>query len=200
LSPLNVVAEAVSFNFNLCARVNITIPNFLGCAVTSVSGGVTAVSITQGSTSAGSTFAGSTPAGSTFAGTSPTYTPTPVTIPSAASVVNYDGRSLLTGTCTSAQFAAATLVGGTILKYPWLGCASANPGCCPFSVAQPGPLNSCPVDYFTTSGACCPTYITTLSALFIARLLTCMLGAGPFIRPIYMALRHLATRYQQSLW
>lgn len=167
-----LVAEAVSFNFNLCARVSVSIPNYLGCAVTSVFGGVTMVSTSQtsisvGPTSTGSTTASSGPASSTSAGAVSTYTPTPVTVPSAASVVTYDGASLLTGTCTSAQFAAATLVGGTILKYPWLGCASANPGCCPFNVASPGPLNSCPTDYFTTSGACCPTYIPTLSALFM---------------------------------
>lgn len=159
----------------------------------------------QDSTSQGSTFTSSnsaslTPASPTSAGPLPTYTPTPVTIPSAASVVPNHGASLLTGTCTSAQFAAATLVGGTILKYPWLGCAISNPGCCPFNVAQAGPLDSCPIDYFTTSGACCPTYIPMLNTLFIARLLTYISGAGPSIHPLCMALRHLATRSQQSLW
>ena len=138
------IAEAVSFNVNLCARVNVTIPNFLGCAVTSTSAGITAVSTTQGQTSTGIL---------------PTFTVTPVIISSGASAVTYNGGSLLTGTCTSAQFASATLVGGAILQYPWEGCARSNPGCCPFNVAQPGPLNVCPSDYFTTSGACCPTYV-----------------------------------------
>ena len=151
-----MLAEAVSFNSNLCQRVGVTIPNFLGCAVTSTSGSSMTVSTTQGQTSsnitsnAASGAAPSTTVTATRAGT-------PITIPGDASAVSYTGGLLLTGTCTSAQFASATLNSGNVLQYPLEGCSSSNPGCCPFDIDQPGPLKVCPKDYTTTAGACCPS-------------------------------------------
>lgn len=141
LWSLSFPAEAVSFNVNLCNRVNVTIPNFLGCAVTGSAGSLGAT-VTQGQTSAANTITG---VGSV------------VTIASTAPVAKFTGGALLTGACSSTMYASATLGSGTILEYPWEGCSFDNPKCCPFDVEQPAPLSVCPADYSSTSGACCPS-------------------------------------------
>lgn len=140
--------ESVLFTQDLCNQVNVTIPNFIGCSATTTPAVVQqAASATPGATVQGASQ-----------GTTTAHYATPITISSTAAAVTYDGGPLLTGTCTNTQFASATLVGGTILQYPLQGCANSNPGCCPFGGAPPGPLNACPGDYFTTSGACCPKF------------------------------------------
>ena len=133
-------AEAASINTDLCARVNVTIPNFLGCALVGSAGkpGTT----TQGQTSSGAII---TSRGSV------------VSIASNAPIAKFTGAPLLTGTCTNLLYASATLGSGTILQYPWEGCSFDNPACCPFAVDKPGPLSVCPRDYFSTSEACCPS-------------------------------------------
>ena len=133
--------EAVSFNSNLCSRVNVTIPNFLGCAVTGSAGSL-GTTVTQGQTSAAATITG---------------TGSVVTIASTAPVATFTGGPLLTGTCSSTLYASATLDSGTILQYPWEGCSFDTPECCPFDVEQPRSLSVCPKDYITTSDACCPS-------------------------------------------
>lgn len=143
------LTEAVSFNSNLCQRVNITIPNFLGCAITSMSGGSTITSTTQGQTSS-SFMPSTTGAGSVIAAS-------PIAIPGNAAAVSYTGGLLWTGTCTTPAFASATLNSGNVIQYPLEGCSSANPGCCPFDIDEPGPLKVCPRDYIATAGACCPS-------------------------------------------
>lgn len=80
-----------------------------------------------------------------------------VTLPISAPVAKFTGGLLLQGSCTIPQFASVTIDGGGILEYPWLGCSNLDPGCCPFDISVGGLLSVCPKDYFTTSGACCPS-------------------------------------------
>jgi hypothetical protein len=79
--------------------------------------------------------------------------------------------------CATAQY---TLIdyGQTASYVPFLGCMDSQPECCPFSLATTAtdiPLNSrgpyprptdaeeamvasCPTDYYSVSGSCCPKF------------------------------------------
>jgi hypothetical protein len=109
----------------------------------------------------------------------------------AASVANpivslptstYTGQALLTAACAIPLYTAVPLSDGSYLAAPVVGCAEANPQCCPsvsqgldasavptasiipFSEANPAivsalnadPLILCPADYTSTASSCCP--------------------------------------------
>ncbi|KAL2040830.1 hypothetical protein N7G274_006288 [Stereocaulon virgatum] len=150
--------SAASFNTQLCSSVNVTLPNYLGCAngenVGSGNSPVPSFSSVSGLATSGA-------AGN---GTATTKKATPVgTIESQLSLIvtgavaTYSGGKLLTGSCSEPQLASMTLPAGRVLEYPWLGCSEVNLGCCPFNPNSGGPLSVCPADYVTTSGACCPS-------------------------------------------
>ncbi|KAI4108078.1 MAG: hypothetical protein LQ339_002350 [Xanthoria mediterranea] len=78
-------------------------------------------------------------------------------VPTSGPLAMFTGRPLFTGTCTTPEFAMVTLNGGGVLEYPWAGCSSNRPACCPFDINVGGYLSVCPSDYTTTSSACCPS-------------------------------------------
>lgn len=107
----------------------------------------------------------------TTAGVGPTATTTAAGIlgsiepgPSIATtgpVATFTGEAILEGSCTVPRYASVTMgtgQGEVYLEYPWLGCSLEEPDCCPFDSKVGGQLSVCPSDYFTTSGACCPSY------------------------------------------
>ena len=153
LSRANSFTEAVAFNSQLCAGVNITIPNFIGCAATAnaVSGGTKTSKLSSSSTSGP---AKSSPA---FSASILQKIGSAVTLPASPPVAQFTGGPLLEGSCTNPQFASVTVAGGDTLEYPWLGCSYKNPGCCPFDIHIGGFLSVCPDDYATTGRACCPS-------------------------------------------
>ncbi|KAL1998421.1 hypothetical protein VTN02DRAFT_6203 [Thermoascus thermophilus] len=83
------------------------------------------------------------------------------------SIATFAPVRILTGTCTSPRIAYATDLAGQLMQFPWIGCSHEDSGCCPFDVGEERSLTACPVDYTTTSGACCPSgfsvYTTTLA-------------------------------------
>ena len=83
-------------------------------------------------------------------------------------LVDYDGKSLLTGSCTIPHIASYSMSNGGPFEYPWIGCSNKDPGCCPFDPASAGPVSICPQDYSTVSGACCPSgwsvYTSTIAS------------------------------------
>ena len=78
-------------------------------------------------------------------------------VPTSAPVASFTGGNLLTGNCTTVEFASFSLAIGGYVEYPWLGCSEHNRGCCPFDPDIGGPLSLCPQDYTTTANACCPS-------------------------------------------
>ena len=144
---------AAAFNGQLCASVNITIPNYIGCPDGSNARG--------GNTSSPSSTSGSNLADTGTATTkkgTPTGTLEPqLSLVTTGAVATFKGGKLFTGSCTETQFASMTLPAGGVLEYPWLGCSEEGPGCCPFNPKSRGPLSICPDDYVTMSGACCPS-------------------------------------------
>lgn len=125
----DIYAAALAFNVAVCANVNVAIPDFIGCRnSTSSSSGPSASTTVLGAISV-----------------------------ATRAVASFTGGKIFTGSCTTAQFASASLAAGGILEYPWLGCSNQEPGCCPFDIQVGGALSVCPHDYVTTSGACCPS-------------------------------------------
>ena len=145
--------EAVAFNSQLCAGVNITIPNFIGCAATASA----IAGATKASKVPSSTTSGPSKTSSAFSASVLQKIGTAVTLPANPPVAQFTGGALLAGSCTNPQFASVTMAGGDTLEYPWLGCSYENPGCCPFDVHIGGFLSVCPDDYATTGRACCPS-------------------------------------------
>jgi len=148
------LTAALNINQQICSTVNITVPDFLGCAPNVTSAIGSALPSTGSTTSSSSSSSQSDTAGghqSTVADIEPG-----LMAPTATSVVKFKGEAILTGSCTVPQFAAITIAGG-FLEYPWLGCSNLYPGCCPYDVKVGGILSVCPSDYETTSSACCPT-------------------------------------------
>lgn len=142
---------AVAFNSQLCAGVNVTIPNFVGCAA----GNTTSSNPSSKSSKPGSTSGTNIGSFPTLALTAEKVG-TAVSFPSTAPVATFTGGPLLVPSCMKPQFASVAVTGG-FLEYPWLGCSYENPECCPFDVIIGGSLSLCPKDYTTTSGACCPS-------------------------------------------
>jgi hypothetical protein len=79
------------------------------------------------------------------------------TLTSGGPTATFTGQAILTGSCTIPAIASYSPVAGNILEFPWVGCSPESPNCCPFPLADEGPLTVCPTDYFTTDGACCPS-------------------------------------------
>ncbi|MCJ1460375.1 hypothetical protein MMC28_010755 [Mycoblastus sanguinarius] len=166
LQPTSKVT-AITFNQQLCDSVNVTIPNYLGCPQGS---SIPTPGATSGS---GTASSGSSQGGSLVSNTGSVTAPTTgtiapgLTIATAAPVAKFTGEALLEGSCTTPQFASVTMNAGGVLEYPWLGCSNHEPSCCPFNPNVGGKLSVCPQDYFTTSGACCPSgwsiYSSTLA-------------------------------------
>lgn len=73
------------------------------------------------------------------------------------SIATFTPVRILTGTCTSPRIAYATDLAGQLMQFPWIGCSHEDSGCCPFDVGEERFLTACPVDYTTTSSACCPS-------------------------------------------
>ncbi|CAO1604659.1 hypothetical protein XANCAGTX0491_008202 [Xanthoria calcicola] len=130
-------AKAVTANGRLCSNANVSIPNYLGC-----------------SPSLASKFSASA---ATITRVSNAAIQSAVTVPTSGPLATFTGRPLFTGTCTTPEFAMVTLSGGGVLEYPWAGCSSNRPACCPFDINVGGYLSVCPSDYTTTSSACCPS-------------------------------------------
>ena len=142
----------MNFNIALCNSYNVSVPDFLGCSPQS-----TSFSFQSSLTLAPSSSETSTNVSlkvSTITGIEP-----PVTTESGGPVASFTGGPLLKGTCTNPQLAAYTANNGQVLEYPWVGCSGNAPGCCPFNIMEVGLLSVCPSDYFTTSSACCPSWV-----------------------------------------
>ena len=153
--------EAGGFNVELCASVNVTLPNYLDCPLaTSINNERTTIQTeiflgsfsTSSWTSSGSNTLASAVATSVLATVQSGYS-----LATTAPVAAFTGGKILTGTCVTAQYASITMPAGGILEYPWVGCSYADPFCCPFDANLGGILSICPADYTTTSGACCPS-------------------------------------------
>ena len=140
----------------LCASVNVSIPNYLGCSP-SLASKFSASAATTGQQSPAS----QSNAASSYSG----QIQSAVMLPTSGPVATFTGRALFTGTCTSPEYAMVTMDGGGVLEYPWAGCSNDRPGCCPFDIKVGGLLNVCPSDYTTTSGACCPSYVPLIAPL-----------------------------------
>ena len=147
---LGVVAdcriEAISINTRVCSNNNATIPNYVGCSPSLAS--LYHFSASSPAQSSSSIQSGMVATGSIQPA---------ITIPSKGPVAMFTGGPILTGSCTTPQYASATLDDGGMFEYPWLGCSYEQPGCCPFDLGSGGSLDVCPGDYITTSGACCPS-------------------------------------------
>ena len=76
------------------------------------------------------------------------------------STIVFSQRPLLTGSCTVPNFALATNAANMSYLYPEVGCSNLRQDCCPYNAHEFAILPECPVDYFTTSGACCPRYVS----------------------------------------
>ncbi|KAL6717625.1 hypothetical protein ACLMJK_005540 [Lecanora helva] len=121
--------SALAFNDRECNAVNVSIPTTLGCSSTS----------------------SSTPGGQVT-----TTVEVAISEPTT-NIATFTGGSIFTGTCSSVQFASASIASGQTFEYPWLGCSDENPNCCPFDIHVGGALTVCPADYITTQGGCCPS-------------------------------------------
>ncbi|KAG8530925.1 uncharacterized protein KY384_004282 [Bacidia gigantensis] len=64
-----------------------------------------------------------------------------VLLPTTSTIATFAGRSLLTGSCTSPQFALVTTGDGGFLEYPVIGCSNLSPDCCPFDLRVGGQLS-----------------------------------------------------------
>lgn len=161
----DIFAAAGDFNTNLCASVNVTLPNYLGCPqATTINnvrttvqaeidlGSYAASSSTLAKSKTSAATATSTGAAAGVGTLEPGYS-----LATTGPVATFTGSKILTGTCATAQYATITTPAGGILEYPWVGCSYEDPGCCPFDVNVGGMLSVCPADYTTTSGACCPS-------------------------------------------
>ncbi len=156
------LTEALAFNQQVCKSSNVTIPDSIGCSPPTSSTGSVAIAHASSSSistiNMSATISSTTkPIGLTTATATGNYFVPAVTLPSNAPVAKFTGGLLLQGSCTIPQFASVTIDGGGTLEYPWLGCSNLEPGCCPFDISVGGLLSVCPSDYFTTSGACCPS-------------------------------------------
>ena len=148
----NIREAAANFNSQVCGNVNVTSEFFVGCPseTTTDARGSTTTILTN---SAGQTVSNQASPTDSNAGTIEAGPSVATTGP----VATFTGKSLLTGTCTMPQIAAITQDAGNVIEYPWVGCSTEDPDCCPFDVNVGGRLSICPHDYFTTSKACCPT-------------------------------------------
>ena len=159
----DTLTEALAFNQQVCKSSNVTIPDSIGCSPPTSSTTKIAVAVASSAVSSvnmSATIGVSSTSrliGLTTATATGNYFVPAVTLPSNAPVAKFTGGLLLQGTCTIPQFASVTIDGGGTLEYPWLGCSNLDPGCCPFDISVGGLLSVCPSDYFTTSGACCPS-------------------------------------------
>ena len=146
---------ALTFDINLCNGVNVSIPDFLGCSPlsssSSSSNSFSTIVSSTGLATQGSTTSTATDVLATVTSIESAFTTT-----SGGPTATFGGN-LLVGVCTVPHLASYTESTGAVLEYPWIGCSNENPGCCPFPLSAEGPLASCPNDYMTTAGACCPT-------------------------------------------
>ena len=143
LALAKVLTVAANFSAVLCASVNVTFPNFLGCT----NGSAPVISETSGVVNRTPTIS------TTVAGTVESQ----LSLITTAAIATFTGERLLTGSCSLPQFASIALPTGGVLEYPWLGCSVEDPGCCPIIIQKGGKLSVCPADYVTTSSACCPS-------------------------------------------
>ena len=159
----DITIEALAFNQQVCKSSNVTIPDSIGCSPPTSSttkANILVASSTVSSVNMSATIGVSSTSkliGLTTATATGNYFVPAVTLPSNAPVAKFTGGLLLQGSCTIPQFASVTIDGGGTLEYPWLGCSNLDPSCCPFDISVGGLLSVCPSDYFTTSGACCPS-------------------------------------------
>lgn len=75
------------------------------------------------------------------------------------SLASFEGRPLLTGSCSQPYFAQVTDPFGEVTRFPAVGCSNKYANCCPFDFRQNAVISRCPQDYFTTNQACCPSYV-----------------------------------------
>ena len=160
---------ALAFDIELCNTVNVSIPNFLGCSPlsTSVRSGVKSSTTDTGQSSSGTSVSQTSSMGTVTVSTVMGLQPA-VTTAGGGPVAKFTGGKLFEGTCTTPVFNVYTMPTGGILEYPWVGCSDQQPRCCPFNVREEGPLTVCPMDYFTTNSACCPSYVSEI--LLLSRL------------------------------
>ncbi|KAL2215825.1 hypothetical protein M432DRAFT_593247 [Thermoascus aurantiacus ATCC 26904] len=82
------------------------------------------------------------------------------------SITAFSPVRILTGTCTSPRITYATDLAGQLMQFAWMGCSHEQPDCCPFGVCEERTLTACPVNYTTTSGACCPSGFSVYTTAF----------------------------------
>ncbi|SLM39269.1 Extracellular membrane protein, CFEM domain, fungi [Lasallia pustulata] len=148
--------KALAFDTELCNSVNVTIPNFVGCALSSSTSSGSSSTVSGVTSSSPTTMTTITAITAAFA-TSGYSIESLYSTTTGAPVARFTGGKLLQGNCTIPQIASVTLSAGGTLEFPWLGCAAGAPNCCPWQNSIAGPLTICPTDYFTTSNACCPS-------------------------------------------
>ena len=173
---------AIEFNQQECSNVNETAPNFVGCAPSNL-----ASSIFLGSTTAASTFATSTVTFSTISGSTVTE-PASFTGPKVTAA--FDGRPLLTGSCSQPYFAMVTRAPGLMTEFPQIGCAPDRQDCCPYSYGANAEITSCPQDHFTTGWSLLPSVCEILPD---ARIVLTEVGDTKSTIPT-LERRHLAIR------
>jgi len=156
---------AIEFNQQECSNVNETAPGFVGCSP----GGLSSSSVTgsaastQSPASAGTESTSSSTSAPTVDPNSPVATITgapvfePATLNGAKPVTaTFDGKPLMTGSCTVPYFAIVTDTLGATTEYPEIGCSQDRQACCPYDSFANAVITKCPQDYFTTAGGCCP--------------------------------------------
>lgn len=142
----------------ICEAVGIKLPDFVSCnadytsAVNAAIAGASSSASSQSISKEKATSTSETIKQSTVGSIQPGV----VLSATTSTIVSFTGRPLLTGSCTTPQFALMT-VGSGFLEYPWLGCSNLFPDCCPFDLRVGGQLSVCPADYTTTGTGCCPS-------------------------------------------
>ena len=156
---------AIQFEIQTCNAVNETAPDTVGCSTSGLSSVISFNTATLTSTgpSTMSTDTSISMDMSTATGVLVTTVSGNVTVESSilsgapTITATWGTKALLTGSCTVPGFAAVTENSGIVTEFPEIGCAPGREDCCPFDSQDNGVLTECPEDYFTTSGACCPS-------------------------------------------
>ena len=202
--------EAILFNIEQCASVNETAPNFVGCSPLGVTGSAvlsfqpgTLTTFSTKTTSNSMSGMSGTDTGGSLVSIVTGKTESALTTFSGSVPVTaiFNGAALLTGSCSVPYFAQVTDSMGVITEYPEIGCTHNQEGCCPFDSHENAVLSKCPSDYFTTSGACCPSgwqiYFTAIGAktpCYTMPSITHVPAISPTVSGVTVITEHVFTR------
>ena len=158
-------AEAIAFNQQECESVGESAPGFVGCSPASLSTtiglGTAATSVsTITSTPNATTTTSVNPLVSTLTGSTDTDFGWETVRGLHPTTVAFAARPLLVSSCTVPNFAMATDAANMTYLYPEVGCSNLRQDCCPYNAHEFAVLPECPLDYVTTSSACCPRYMS----------------------------------------